>query len=118
MVDLICKIELIAQETNFKKVWIWDGTGNPPKPMLLLVWNKSLPNFGNPLDKWVLLTRVKISTSFYFHDFSIVNKTTIETYRDTIDLASTDKSTMRVLEDNSPLIVAALKYEAFISFVG
>jgi hypothetical protein len=92
MVDLICKIELIAQETNLKKVWIWDGTCNPPGSMLLVVWNKSLPNFGNPTDKWVVLTRVKIKN-----------------YRNTIDLASTDKTTMRVLEDNSPLIVAALK---------
>lgn len=63
MVDLICKIELIAQETNLKKVWIWDGTCNPPGSMLLVVWNKSLPNFGNPTDKWVVLTRVKISKS-------------------------------------------------------
>ncbi len=63
MVDLICKVELVAQETNLKKVWIWDGTCNPPGPMILVVWNKSLPNFGNPTDKWVLLTRVKISTS-------------------------------------------------------
>jgi hypothetical protein len=62
MVDLICKVELIAQETNLKKVWIWDGTCNPPGSMLLVVWNKSLPNFGNPTDKWVVLTRVKIST--------------------------------------------------------
>ena len=41
--------------------------------------------------------------------FVLLTNLQIENYRNTIDLASTDKTTMRVLEDNSPLIVAALK---------
>jgi len=110
MVDLICKVELVAQETKLKKVWIWDGTCPPPGLMILVIWNKSVPNFGNPTDKWVLLTRVKISTSqgtiFFFLRYL---RDRLENYRDTIDLTSTDKTSIRVLEDNSPLIVAALK---------